>query len=206
MSTKTCGAKTRAGTPCRHPAGWGTDHVGEGRCKLHGGSSLRGVQHPNFVDGRHSKHFDPSDVIGFDEWRASLGEELEFTDQVLFRVFIASQLTVDEQGRLQPKQVMTRSGPMELPADAKYLLECADLAGRVFERLRQAREGQTVIVRFADDQVARLLDAVGRAIGEHVRDPQEREAVLTDIEAAVATCQAAGMHAAGEIAGGEEDA
>lgn len=36
---KYCGAKTRAGTPCRRPAGWGTDHVGEGRCKLHGGKS-----------------------------------------------------------------------------------------------------------------------------------------------------------------------
>lgn len=36
---KYCGAKTRAGTPCKRPAGWGTNHVGEGRCKLHGGKS-----------------------------------------------------------------------------------------------------------------------------------------------------------------------
>lgn len=34
-----CGAKTRAGTPCRRPAGWGTDHAGSGKCKLHGGAS-----------------------------------------------------------------------------------------------------------------------------------------------------------------------
>lgn len=34
-----CGAKTRNGTPCQQKAGWGTDHVGEGRCKLHGGKS-----------------------------------------------------------------------------------------------------------------------------------------------------------------------
>lgn len=34
-----CGAKTRAGTPCKQKAGWGTNHVGEGRCKLHGGKS-----------------------------------------------------------------------------------------------------------------------------------------------------------------------
>lgn len=34
-----CGAKTRAGTPCKQVAGWGTDHVGAGRCKLHGGKS-----------------------------------------------------------------------------------------------------------------------------------------------------------------------
>mgnify|MGYP000560232516 CR=1 FL=1 len=34
-----CNAKTRGGTPCRQRAGWGTDHVGSGRCKLHGGKS-----------------------------------------------------------------------------------------------------------------------------------------------------------------------
>lgn len=34
-----CGARTRSGTPCQRPAGWGTDHKGEGRCKWHGGAS-----------------------------------------------------------------------------------------------------------------------------------------------------------------------
>lgn len=36
-STPCCGAKNRAGKPCKRPAGWGTDHPGTGRCKLHGG-------------------------------------------------------------------------------------------------------------------------------------------------------------------------
>jgi hypothetical protein len=43
-----CGAKNRQGTPCSRPAGWGTDHVGQGRCKLHGGASP--IKH-----GRYSK-------------------------------------------------------------------------------------------------------------------------------------------------------
>lgn len=34
-----CGAKTRKGTPCLRPAGWGTKHQGKGKCKLHGGKS-----------------------------------------------------------------------------------------------------------------------------------------------------------------------
>lgn len=34
-----CGAKTRSGTDCGRPAGWGTDHSGIGRCKNHGGST-----------------------------------------------------------------------------------------------------------------------------------------------------------------------
>lgn len=34
-----CGARNRRGSLCRKPLGWGTDHVGQGRCKLHGGAS-----------------------------------------------------------------------------------------------------------------------------------------------------------------------
>lgn len=34
-----CGAKTRKGIPCAQPAGFGTTHVGVGKCKWHGGST-----------------------------------------------------------------------------------------------------------------------------------------------------------------------
>ena len=35
-----CGAEKRQGEGvCTRPAGWGTNHAGEGRCKLHGGSN-----------------------------------------------------------------------------------------------------------------------------------------------------------------------
>lgn len=34
-----CAAKTRGGGSCKQAAGWGTDHPGAGRCKLHGGST-----------------------------------------------------------------------------------------------------------------------------------------------------------------------
>ncbi len=37
-SAERCAAKTRKGSPCQQPAGWGTQHVGVGRCKLHGGA------------------------------------------------------------------------------------------------------------------------------------------------------------------------
>lgn len=32
-----CSGTNRQGNPCKHPAGWGTDHPGEGKCKNHGG-------------------------------------------------------------------------------------------------------------------------------------------------------------------------
>jgi hypothetical protein len=47
-----CGAlkkqPTVPGERCRRPAGWGTDHVGFGRCKLHGGATP-------FRHGRYSR-------------------------------------------------------------------------------------------------------------------------------------------------------
>ena len=49
---KTCGGKKRSGGLCKNTAGKGTDHLGEGRCFLHGGRSGRPIIH-----GRYSvKH------------------------------------------------------------------------------------------------------------------------------------------------------
>lgn len=39
---KKCGAKSRSGGRCKLGAGHGTDHVGSGKCKFHGGSSPNG--------------------------------------------------------------------------------------------------------------------------------------------------------------------
>jgi hypothetical protein len=39
---RACAAKTRGGGVCRKEAGWGTDHIGFGRCKLHGGMAPSG--------------------------------------------------------------------------------------------------------------------------------------------------------------------
>ena len=45
-----CGAKTRAGTPCKRSP------RPNGRCNLHGGKSLSGLASPTFKHGRYSKH------------------------------------------------------------------------------------------------------------------------------------------------------
>lgn len=49
-----CGAQTRTGGRCGQAPGWGTDHPGSGRCKLHGGKSPSGVAAQQFRHGRYS--------------------------------------------------------------------------------------------------------------------------------------------------------
>lgn len=59
MTENTCGATKRdgSGDECGLPAGWGTDHVGEGPCKLHGGAAdNRGKKNGNYKHGAFSKY------------------------------------------------------------------------------------------------------------------------------------------------------
>lgn len=53
----TCGRTNRKGEPCKRPAGWGTDHAGEGACKLHGGCA--GAPEGNNNGEKHALNADP---------------------------------------------------------------------------------------------------------------------------------------------------
>jgi glucans biosynthesis protein len=50
MGWKSCGARTRSGAPCKNLAMYPA-----GRCRLHGGKSLRGLASPRYKHGRYSK-------------------------------------------------------------------------------------------------------------------------------------------------------
>ena len=72
---KFCLATTRAGTPCRRPAGWGTNHPGSGRCKLHGGASTGAPKNNNAEKhGLWRKHL-PEETL-------DLVDELQSEDKI----------------------------------------------------------------------------------------------------------------------------
>ena len=48
----TCGAKTRSGNPCQKPP-----LQGKTKCRLHGGLSLAGKDHPNYKHGQATKAY-----------------------------------------------------------------------------------------------------------------------------------------------------
>jgi hypothetical protein len=57
-----CGAKTRRGTACQQPA------MRNGRCRLHGGKTPRGLASPHLKHGRYSQ--DWLAVLVFCYWGA----------------------------------------------------------------------------------------------------------------------------------------
>ena len=61
-----CGAKTRKGTSCQNPA------MKNGRCRMHGGASLKGTDLPQFKSGRYSRSM-PDRLVG--RYRDALADE-----------------------------------------------------------------------------------------------------------------------------------
>lgn len=81
-ATDKCNARNSDLTKyCKKTAGWGTDHVGTGRCKLHGGSSLKGFRHPNFLTGKYSKVL-PDNLLGHFEDIMADGKLLELKEDI----------------------------------------------------------------------------------------------------------------------------
>ena len=118
--------------------------------------------------------------MGFAELRSKLGPTLDFGEELLIglcrgyrQIATGFQTAVTVKGEL----VMVEPHP-------RYILQCMDLATKCMERLRQSREGVTVNIRISSDQVRTLLEVVGRAIGTHVKDPAEQEALMGEIETA----------------------
>lgn len=52
---------------CKRPPGWGTQHRGTGRCKAHGGNSLRGIAHPGFKGRGYGKSLPSHIAVHYDE-------------------------------------------------------------------------------------------------------------------------------------------
>lgn len=67
-----CGARTRMGTRCRKEMGWGTNHFGSGRCRIHGGHES-GAPKRNTnatVHGIYSQYLDADELELFNSQSA----------------------------------------------------------------------------------------------------------------------------------------
>lgn len=158
-----CGGKTRSGTSCRRPAGWGTDHPGEGKCKLHGGSATgRPIIH-----GRYSvKH------------RAALAEKVaQFLDDpapgdlshelALTRALLQDYLDRFGDGQPLPYEDMSR------------ILDIVESVGRMVERISRILNSTALTQVEVQYLQARLADLIVK----YIDDPNKRFAFMDELGA-----------------------
>lgn len=161
-NARLCGAKTRKGTLCQNPA------MKNGRCRMHGGTTPRGTDLPQFRHGRYSKSL-PDNLAGRYEEALSDEERHDLRDEIaLAEAKIADLLSGMKRG---PASLEARAWKdVERWTARKQRLVVADA------RLARARQ-EMVSAEEVMALVAALLDAVRR----NVEDRDTRRAIAEDI-------------------------
>jgi hypothetical protein len=168
-----CGAKTRAGSPCRRPAGHGTSHPGQGRCKLHGGKSP--VTH-----GRYSLIRRPSVRQRIDVLKAADADPLDLLEDL----HLLRALTIDWIERYDSSREALLAWHRDGHPDGsrpRQLLDISD-AGRLLERIgrlveiiHKTRQEQTISLA----TFKRLMEQMALAVTRYVSDTDTLHAIET---------------------------
>jgi len=166
-----CGARTRGGTPCQLPAGWGTEHPGQSRCKLHGGASL--VHH-----GRYSLIRRPSVQQRLDELKAADADPLDLLEEL----HLLRALTIDWIERYDTYREALLAWHAAGHPDGsrrRQLLDIAD-AGRLLERIgrlveiiHRTRQESSISL----DTFRRLMEQMALTVARYVGDGDTLRAI-----------------------------
>lgn len=156
-----CGGKNRSGFPCGRKAGWGTDHVGVGRCKQHGGRKES-----------HSKHLlklmGDSEIV-FPGIKTEFNRLAENRDVFDLRehIFLLEAIMIT---------VLQNAKTVEdLPLVAKMISD----ASKIVQRLDEIEHGRRLVI---DIQGVHLILAQVKAIVfRHIPDSYTRNLIATDL-------------------------
>ena len=157
MTNNLCGAKTRAGTPCKKPA------MSNGRCRLHGGTSPgRPIIHGRYsVKHRESLHNKVQEFMN-DPAPANLMGEL-----AVQRAFLQDFL-----GKLtdQPIDVKTTN----------HVFDMTEAIGRLVERITRMLN-QTAVTQM---EIAFLQATITNLIVKYIDDPNKRLEFVAELRTA----------------------
>lgn len=192
---------------CTRPAGWGTDHLGTGRCKLHGGASLRGAESATYKHGGSSRYYpqrlrekvqraamDPE----LTEFRGDLSLLEARLQEVLEGVDAAGPAPSWQSAVDMARQMMSliRSGKSDaarsrMNALVRLVLDGAEESsrwaevyaiiekrGKVIERHQKRQRDMNLMIDAARVNV--LMDRLSDAITRHVTDPGILRAIGRD--------------------------
>lgn len=171
-SRRLCGAKNRAGGPCGRPAGWGTPHVGEGRCKLHGGIS------GTLTHGRYSKlantplgeavakHEKDPDLLNMGPDLAmgrAILEDFVARYDLLTEAIIAWHVAGDPEGRGRPPRI----------PDVDRAIELLDKVTKIAERIEGVKSANAISWK----DFLRLMHEMGVVVEDAVPEQETRERI-----------------------------
>jgi hypothetical protein len=176
MKYRICGGKTRnAATKnehCNLAAGYGTDHLGEGRCKFHGGATPRNSGRYSRLKGKQESLHSLIEEHEMDPKPIDLKPDLAMARAVL-EDFV-SQYEEIKQALLmwnaQGADMGARPQPLPQVADVRGLLQTVgDLAAKVSKI-----ENANAVSR---PDFIRIMGELGRIVNTYVEEDSTKEAI-----------------------------
>lgn len=177
VSTKPkCDARRRNGTHCKHPAGFRTEHPGQGRCYKHGGRGTTALTKWGAYTKIHYRHmqdvlnqlakleFNAMDLIP----EANLLRALTVDYINRYNEFSEALLAwyEDPESNSRPRRIMDIS-------DASYLIESIS---RVVHRMHQIQSQGAISL----DTFKRVTEHMGMIVAKHVTDPMTLNRIETE--------------------------
>lgn len=155
-----CAAANRDLVPCKLRAGQGTDHLGEGRCKFHGGRN-QSINSGNWKGGKHMqvKGTPPALQAKMDE------------------------LAVDHEYFDLRQEILKLRAIMDILAERDELLQTAKLAvdvSKIIERLHNIEVGRRYVISI--ENVSTIIRTVQEVIFRHVPDEFTRHLIAQELQ------------------------
>lgn len=153
-----CGAQTRKGTPCKNGP------MVNGRCRMHGGKSLRGIESPFYETGRYSPYAPESiqqKVEKLDDYNL-----LELADELqMQRGLIAEYLTRYRDGfPMQEQNIGT-------------IISWFNSIGIMVERIMKIRNETALTIA----EVAYLKSRTKDLVEKYIDDPEKRREFVREL-------------------------
>lgn len=154
-----CGAKSKHGSFCKRPAGWGTHHAGEGKCKLHGGASP--IKHGLY--SKYTKHSlaQAIDSLMDDPNLVNLRQQVAFKQAIILNRLnqLGSEMSQD---------------------DMRFLADMSDKVARDIERLNKIEQGEKYVIQVAEVQA--VVRQITLIIHEEITDENVIERVADRLQ------------------------
>lgn len=167
-----CGARTRAGTPCKRPAGAGTDHLGQGRCKHHGGKTpIKSGRYSTVTRQRirdlieaHQEDKNPLDVLPeLAAARALFQDYVERYDEWSEALVAWHESFGTDNPHRKPTQVLDIADAYRIVSEVT----------KIAKRIEDVR-AQNAISR---GDFYRVMTEMGRVVDLVVEDPDQRQRI-----------------------------
>jgi hypothetical protein len=188
-----CGGLKRDGSGdlCTRPAGWGTDHPGTGKCKLHGGAALikhglhSEVMTVSLFDriAQHAQNPDPLNLLpelaklrGLTDDLMERWESIYGVDGALLAWHESFQVRLGKDG----EEIPTAPKPRQL-IDFSSLGTLLDQIGKMADRIHKHRMDESLTMESLDRILTLYGEGVANAIDRTALDKESTAQLIENI-------------------------